>query len=39
MEGMVRVVCNRAICVSEGAILAEGVPAKVIKAYNGIHAS
>jgi lipopolysaccharide transport system ATP-binding protein len=38
MEGQVREVCNRAICLYEGAILAEGDPAQVIKAYNGIHA-
>lgn len=36
MEKQVREVCNRAICLHKGAILAEGDPAEVLRAYNAI---
>lgn len=36
MEGQVREVCDRAICLYEGAVLAEGDPAAVLDAYRGI---
>ena len=36
MENQVRAVCNRAVCLYNGAILAEGDPAEVLAAYNAI---
>jgi lipopolysaccharide transport system ATP-binding protein len=36
MEGQVREVCDRAICLYEGAVLAEGDPAAVLDAYREI---
>jgi len=36
MEKQVREICNRAVCLHQGAILAEGEPAEVLAAYNGI---
>ena len=36
MEGQVREVCDRAICLYEGAVLAEGDPAAVLAAYREI---
>jgi len=36
MEGQVREVCDRAICLHEGAVLAEGDPAAVLAAYREI---
>jgi len=36
MEGQVREVCDRAICLHEGAVLAEGDPAAVLAAYRDI---
>jgi lipopolysaccharide transport system ATP-binding protein len=36
MEGQVREVCDRAICLYEGAVLAEGEPAAVLDAYREI---
>lgn len=36
MEGQVREICNRAVCLYKGAILAEGDPAEVLAAYNNI---
>lgn len=36
MEKQVLQICNRAICLHKGAVLAEGEPAEVMAAYNGI---
>ncbi len=36
MEGQVREICDRAICLYEGAVLAEGDPATVLAAYREI---
>jgi len=36
MEGQIREVCDRAICLHEGVVLAEGDPAAVLEAYREI---
>ncbi len=36
MEGQVRDICSRAICLHKGSILAEGDPVDVLKAYGAI---
>lgn len=36
MEKQVQEICNRAVCLHQGAILAEGEPTEVLAAYNDI---
>ncbi len=37
MEGQVREICNRAVCINDGRIVAEGPPAAVLDAYRKLY--
>ncbi len=37
MEGQVREICNRAVCINEGTIVAEGPPAAVLETYRKLY--